>query len=705
MSSYRINLDAPIEYLKGVGPVKGPLLRKYLSIDKVGDLLMHLPFRYVDRSQFWTINQINFNTDSVQLKARIVSVFEEGSGRFKRLIAHIEDNTGSMELIWFQGFKWIQTQLEIGNTFIIYGKVNYNNGRLSIAHPELEKIPLNQGNTNIVKYQAIYSSTEQLSAKGLHSKGLHQLQVNLFALLLPEQIEENLPEYILAKLNLLTRYDAFKKIHLPLQESDIKKSQSRLKFEELFFIQMKILFAKQLRRQQQHGYLFEQNGSYFNEFYQQHLPFALTDAQKKVIKEIHLDMYSGYQMNRLLQGDVGSGKTIVSFLIMLIAIGNGYQTCIMAPTEVLANQHYQSLTKYTDTIGLRTCLIKSQIKAKQKKEILQDLIDNKIHIAIGTHALIEDPIQFHNLGLCVIDEQHRFGVEQRAKLWKKAKNGHPHVLVMTATPIPRTLAMTSYGDLDVSIIDELPPNRKEIKTVHMRDNHRMQLYNFMKEQISLGRQIYIVFPLIEESEKLDLENLNYGYEKLLEYFPLPNYRVSVVHGKMKPIAKQEEMKRFVSGNAHIMVATTVIEVGVNVPNASVMVIENSERFGLSQVHQLRGRVGRGADQSYCILMTGSKVSIEAQKRIETLVSTTDGFKIAEADLEMRGPGDLEGTAQSGMIQLKVADIVEDNAILITARKFAEAILNKDPNLDNPVNLLLKNQFAEGNSFHTWSRIS
>jgi ATP-dependent DNA helicase RecG len=466
---------------------------------------------------------------------------------------------------------------------------------------------------------------------------------------------------------------------------------------------MKMFLSKIKRQRQSKGYLFIQLGDYFNDFYKNYMPFPLTQAQQRVIKEIHHDMHSSYQMNRLLQGDVGSGKTIVSFLIMLIAIGNGYQACIMAPTEVLATQHYQTISGYCEKIGLKTCLLTSQVKSKVRQNILNELASGEIHIAIGTHALIEDPIVFHNLGLCVVDEQHRFGVEQRAKLWKKAKNGNPHVLVMTATPIPRTLAMTLYGDLDVSIIDELPPNRKEIKTMHLKDIQRMQLYNFMKEQIEQGRQIYFVFPLIAESEKLDIENLTLGYEKLLQYFPLPKYRVSIVHGKMKSASKESEMQLFVSGSSNIMVATTVIEVGVNVPNASVMVIENAERFGLSQLHQLRGRVGRGADQSYCVLMTGNKVSLDALKRIETMVATNDGFKIAEADLEMRGPGDLDGTKQSGLIQLNIADIQEDNKILVAARNLAEAILNKDPELSNPLNIRLRNQYIDEED-NSWAKI-
>ncbi|MGB3130669.1 MAG: ATP-dependent DNA helicase RecG, partial [Saprospiraceae bacterium] len=598
---------------------------------------------------------------------------------------------------------WLLQLLQVGQDYMIYGQVNFVKGRISIAHPELDLIRDPNNLKAQLGYQAVYSSTESLTAKGLGSKGIGQIIQNLFQYIHHSQIEEILPQYIIDKFQLIPRYDAFKKIHLPKSELDIIYAKNRLKFDELFAIQMKMFLSKIKRQRQSKGYLFIQLGDYFNDFYKNYMPFPLTQAQQRVIKEIHHDMHSSYQMNRLLQGDVGSGKTIVSFLIMLIAIGNGYQACIMAPTEVLATQHYQTISGYCEKIGLKTCLLTSQVKSKVRQNILNELASGEIHIAIGTHALIEDPIVFHNLGLCVVDEQHRFGVEQRAKLWKKAKNGNPHVLVMTATPIPRTLAMTLYGDLDVSIIDELPPNRKEIKTMHLKDIQRMQLYNFMKEQIEQGRQIYFVFPLIAESEKLDIENLTLGYEKLLQYFPLPKYRVSIVHGKMKSASKESEMQLFVSGSSNIMVATTVIEVGVNVPNASVMVIENAERFGLSQLHQLRGRVGRGADQSYCVLMTGNKVSLDALKRIETMVATNDGFKIAEADLEMRGPGDLDGTKQSGLIQLNIADIQEDNKILVAARNLAEAILNKDPELSNPLNIRLRNQYIDEED-NSWAKI-
>jgi ATP-dependent DNA helicase RecG len=701
--SINIRIDSPIEYLKGVGPIKGALLKKHLNVNVVSDLLNYFPFRYVDKSAFSKIKDIYINTEYILLKCKISSISEEGQGRQKRLVALAEDETGIVELIWFQGGSWLMQLLQVGQEYIIYGKVNFVKNRISIAHPELDMIRDPSNIKAQLGYQAIYSSTEGLNAKGLGSKGIAQVIQNLFQYIHHSQIDEILPQYIIDKFQLIPRYDAFKKIHLPKSESDIVCAKNRLKFDELFAIQMKMFLSKIKRQRQSKGYLFVQLGDHFNDFYKNHMPFPLTSAQQRVIKEIHQDMHSSYQMNRLLQGDVGSGKTIVSFLIMLIAIGNGYQACIMAPTEVLATQHYQTISGYCEKIGLKTCLLTSQVKSKVRQNILNELASGEIHIAIGTHALIEDPIVFNNLGLCVVDEQHRFGVEQRAKLWKKAKNGNPHVLVMTATPIPRTLAMTLYGDLDVSIIDELPPNRKEIKTMHLKDIQRMQLYNFMKEQIEQGRQIYFVFPLIAESEKLDIENLTLGYEKLLQYFPLPKYRVSIVHGKMKSASKESEMKLFVSGSSNIMVATTVIEVGVNVPNASVMVIENAERFGLSQLHQLRGRVGRGADQSYCVLMTGNKVSIDALKRIETMVATNDGFKIAEADLEMRGPGDLDGTKQSGLIQLNIADIQEDNRILVAARNLAEAILNKDPDLSNPLNIRLRNQYIDEED-NSWAKI-
>ena len=701
--SVNIQIDSPIEYLKGVGPIKGALLKKHLNVQVVSDLLNYFPFRYVDKSVFSKVKDIYISTEYILLKCKISAISEEGQGRQKRLVALAEDETGVVELIWFQGANWLLQLLQVGQDYMIYGKVNFVKGRISIAHPELDLIRDPNNLKAQLGYQAVYSSTESLTAKGLGSKGIGQIIQNLFQYIHHSQIEEILPQYIIDKFQLIPRYDAFKKIHLPKSELDIIYAKNRLKFDELFAIQMKMFLSKIKRQRQSKGYLFIQLGDYFNDFYKNYMPFPLTQAQQRVIKEIHQDMHSSYQMNRLLQGDVGSGKTIVSFLIMLIAIGNGYQACIMAPTEVLATQHYQTISGYCEKIGLKTCLLTSQVKSKVRQNILNELASGEIHIAIGTHALIEDPIVFHNLGLCVVDEQHRFGVEQRAKLWKKAKNGNPHVLVMTATPIPRTLAMTLYGDLDVSIIDELPPNRKEIKTMHLKDIQRMQLYNFMKEQIEQGRQIYFVFPLIAESEKLDIENLTLGYEKLLQYFPLPKYRVSIVHGKMKSASKESEMKLFVSGSSNIMVATTVIEVGVNVPNASVMVIENAERFGLSQLHQLRGRVGRGADQSYCVLMTGNKVSLDALKRIETMVATNDGFKIAEADLEMRGPGDLDGTKQSGLIQLNIADIQEDNKILVAARNLAEAILNKDPELSNPLNIRLRNQYIDEED-NSWAKI-
>ncbi len=692
--SQRIHLDLPIEYLKGVGPIKGSLLRKQLSIDKLSDLIQYFPFRYVDKTEYVAIRDINIHADAVQIKAKLISFQEDGQGKAKRLTAQVEDHSGRLELIWFQGISWILPNLHKGQEYVIFGKINFIKSKPSIAHPEMELIKDSQNPASQLGYQAVYSTTETLTNKGLGSRGIANIMQILFQHLHHTEVSENLPDYIIQKFQLISRYDSLKKIHLPKEQADIIHATNRLKFEELFFIQMRMLFAKMQRQKQSKGYQFFQLGDYFNQFYEHFLPFPLTKAQQRVIKEIHADMYSGYQMNRLLQGDVGSGKTIVSFLVMLIAIGNSYQACIMAPTEVLATQHYQTISAYCGNIGLKACLLTSQVKGKDRLAILKGLGDGSIHIAIGTHALIEDPIVFDNLGLCVVDEQHRFGVEQRAKLWKKAKNKTPHVLVMTATPIPRTLAMTIYGDLDVSIIDELPPNRRDIKTMHLTDFHRMQLYNFMKEQIALGRQIYMVFPLIEESEKMDIENLNIGYEKLLTFFPLPEYRISIVHGKMKSASKASEMDLFVKGSSHIMVATTVIEVGVNVPNASVMVIENSERFGLSQLHQLRGRVGRGAEQSYCILMTGNRVSLDAQKKIETMVSTNDGFKIAEADLEMRGPGDLEGTKQSGLLELKMADIKEDNRILTVARNLAEAILAKDPNLEHPSNKLLNQALVQ-----------
>lgn len=699
-----LNLDSPIEYLKGVGPQRGALLRKHLNIHLVQDLLFHYPFRYVDRTKFHQIKDINQDDGQVQIKAKVVQVLERGSGRFKPLIAVVKDHTGTIELVWFQGQKWIQPKLEVGIEFIFFGKVQDTGYGLNISHPEFDRI-IDIDPKSLQQFEPVYSSGEVLSSKGLDSKGIRKLIKGLFQSINWLQLNENLPEYVIKKYHLPKRIDCLQWIHFPKKMALMEQAQNRLKFEEFFFIQLKIIQTKILRQQGQVGFKMSTKGDLYDTFYKNHLPFALTGAQQRVILEINNDLTSGRQMNRLLQGDVGSGKTIVALMIILIALGNGYQACMMAPTEVLAKQHFASVSEMVSGLPIQVCLLTSNVKGKEKKQTLLGLANGTIHIAIGTHALIEDAVQFQNLGMVVIDEQHRFGVEQRSKLWSKAKGKWPHVLVMTATPIPRTLAMTLYGDLDVSIIDELPPNRKEIQTIHIKDFRRSDMHRFMKEQIALGRQVYIVYPLIEESEALDIENLQMGYEKLLPFFKPPEYQISVVHGRLKPNDKNMEMQRFISGRAHIMVATTVIEVGVNVPNASIMVVENAERFGLSQLHQLRGRVGRGSDQSYCILMTADKIGKDSKARMEIMCSTNDGFKIAEADLEIRGPGNLTGTQQSGLVELKVADIVADNKILIAARNLAEAILQKDPHLNHPVNLpLRKNLNAQDNS-QKWDRIS
>ncbi|MEO6190328.1 MAG: ATP-dependent DNA helicase RecG, partial [Saprospiraceae bacterium] len=596
-------------------------------------------------------------------------------------------STGGIDLVWFRSYAWVKDKVVIGHEYLVFGKVQNQGYGPSIHHPELEQSDQVEP---LQKYLPVYSTTEKLTLKGLNSRGIARITENLIKHFNFNDIKENLPDYILQKFKLCSRQDCLKHIHYPQYQEQIDRSQSRLRFEELFQFQLRLMYNKSKRKHFQNGFKWNFVGDKFNKFYNDDLPFQLTEAQKRVVREIHVDLKSGNQMNRLLQGDVGSGKTIVALLIMLIAEGNGYQSCLMAPTEILAQQHYKSLTELVSGVNVNIKLLTGSSKTVERKQILQELFDGSLHIIVGTHALIEDPVIFNNLGLVVIDEQHRFGVEQRSKLWAKSKIYMPHVLIMTATPIPRTLAMSQYGDLDISIIDELPPGRKDILTKHIKDVHRSDLYKFMKEQIAMGRQVYVVYPLIEESETLDIENLQLGYDKLMEYFPIPQYQISVVHGKLKSKDKNMEMIRFASGRADIMVATTVIEVGVNVPNATVMVIENAERFGLSQLHQLRGRVGRGSDQSYCILMTADKLGKDSFARMKILCSTNDGFKIAEEDLKLRGPGDLSGTKQSGLVELKVSDIVRDQAILISANKLAETIIERDPLLELPINRMLKN---------------
>ncbi len=675
-------LDTPIEYLKGVGPTRAEVLKKEMNIFTFYHLLHHFPFRYVDRSKFYKISEINSDATYVQIKGKIIRIQKIGKPRSERLVAVMQDDTGETELVWFKGIKWVVEKLKVDEEYVVFGKPTLFNNKYNFPHPEIEpvvsqKIELGE------QLQPFYSSTEKCKSKGLDSKGISKIMRNLVV-----QVKGHLPEIlsesILNSLKLIPREEALMNIHFPQDQHLLDRSRARLKFEELFFIQLRLLKLKLLRTEKQRGHKFSVVGTNFNNFYHQNLPFELTNAQKKVIKEIRADVGSGKQMNRLLQGDVGSGKTLVALMSMLIALDNGYQACMMAPTEILAAQHYKTISKMVEGLDIQVDLLTGSTKTSQRKEIHPQLQSGELHILIGTHALIEESVQFSNLGFVVIDEQHRFGVTQRARLWKK-NIIPPHILVMTATPIPRTLAMTLYGDLDVSVIDELPPGRKSIKTIHFYDKSRLKLFGFIKKQIEEGRQVYVVYPLINESEKLDLKDLMDGYESISRAFPLPDYSVSIVHGQMKAKDKEFEMQRFVKGETQIMVSTTVIEVGVDVPNASVMVIENAERFGLSQLHQLRGRVGRGADQSYCILMTKYELTSEARTRIKTMVKTTDGFEIAEVDLKLRGPGDLEGTQQSGILDLKIADIIKDEKILKYARKVAIEVLEEDPHLETVKN--------------------
>ena len=698
-------LASPIEYLKGVGPVKGQLLQKELNIFTFRDLLWNFPFRYIDKTKFHKVSEIGNEDIAVQLKGVLVQKNIIGKARGKRLVARFRDETGAVDLVWFKGVTWMDKYLVPGTAYIVYGKPSLFRNHYNIAHPEIEVVKTD----NLHRPSAlapVYSSTEKLNNRGLDVKNRRRLMETLLGRLQTEDAEENLPEYLLDRTKLMARFKALTKIHFPTSQKELEAARTRLKFEELFFLQLRLLQMKINNRTAIKGFVFDNVGDYFNRFFKEKLPFELTNAQKKVIKEIRADLGAGYQMNRLLQGDVGSGKTIVALMSMLIALDNGFQSALMAPTEILAQQHYQSLTEMCKGLAVRIAFLSGSVKGKKRKELLKLLALGEIHILVGTHALIEDPVKFQNLGFAITDEQHRFGVKQRARLWLKSKPYPPHVLVMTATPIPRTLAMTLYGDLEVSVIDELPPGRKPVKTESRTENYRLRLLGFMKEQIAKGHQVYVVYPLIEESEKLDLANLYEGAEALERVFPKPEYQISIVHGKMKAADKEYEMQRFVKGETQIMVATTVIEVGVNVPNASVMVIENAERFGLSQLHQLRGRVGRGADQSHCILMSSFKKSKDGKKRLETMVQTTNGFEIAEADLKLRGPGSLEGTQQSGILNLQIADISKDTKILSTAREIATRILEKDPTLDNPLNIRLKNYLEKHKRrIKLWSRIS
>ena len=677
------------------------MLQRELDIYTYGDLLEYFPYRYVDRSQRSTIRDINIDDPYVVLRGTIHDMHTIGEGRSMRLTAQLRDNTGQIELVWFQGIKWIRESLKPDTEYIVMGKPSVFNGHINIAHPDLERVD-NETASNR-KYIPIYSSTEKLKAKGLHTKGIAKLTEQLLRLA-EGRIPETLPKSVIAKYRLPDRANAIEVIHYPLNQHDIALSRQRMKFEELFLLQLDYQYAKHDRQMRSNGYMFSVVGEKFNRFYNERLTFELTGAQKRVVKEIRADMKSGHQMNRLLQGDVGSGKTLVALLCMLIAIDNGCQACLMAPTEILANQHYANIKQMLEGLGVSVELLTGSVKTAAKKKIKQRLQAGEIDILIGTHAVIENDVVFHNLGFVVIDEQHRFGVEQRSKLWTKSAQP-PHVLVMTATPIPRTLAMTLYGDLDCSIIDELPPGRKAIKTIHCTDSQRLKVFSFIRSEIAKGRQVYIVYPLIEESETMDLKDLMDGYESIVREFPLPQYQISIVHGRMDSEAKDYEMGRFKRGETQIMVSTTVIEVGVDVPNASVMIIENAERFGLSQLHQLRGRVGRGTEQSYCILMTGDKLSNSGRERINIMVQSTDGFRIAEADLKLRGPGDLQGLQQSGILQLKLADIVNDEPIVRAARESVQEILDRDPRLEELDNACLKLYIQKNKRALAWGKIS
>ena len=685
-------LETPIEYLKGVGPARGALLRKELGIFKYGDLVNFFPNRYIDRTRYYKINELQNNIAEVQIIGKIINIktVEFGKNQ-KRLVATFIDDTGQIDLNWFQGHKWIKESLKLNEMCVVFGKCAQYGSQYSMAHPEIELLSEHQKSLRSAM-QPVYPSTETLANRGITNRVVNKMMQQLF-LETQALFSETLPSYLTAELKLIPKNAALFNIHFPKSAEILAKAQFRLKFEELFYIQLQLITKNLIQKHKIKGFPFTKVGEFFNDFYQNHLPFELTNAQKRVIKEIRIDMGSNAQMNRLLQGDVGSGKTIVAFMSILLALDNGFQACLMAPTEILANQHFIGLSDLAKSLNINIKILTGSTKIAARRIIHEELENGSLQILIGTHALLEDKVKFQNLGLAIIDEQHRFGVEQRSKLWKK-NTIPPHILVMTATPIPRTLAMSLYGDLDISVIDELPPGRKPIQTVHRFDSNRLKVWKFVRDQIALGRQIYIVYPLIQESEKMDYKDLMDGYESISRDFPLPQYSVSILHGKMKPAEKDAEMKRFSEGKTNIMVATTVIEVGVNVPNASVMIIESAERFGLSQLHQLRGRVGRGADQSYCILMTSFKLSSDSKVRMETMVNTNDGFEIAEVDLKLRGPGDLMGTQQSGVLNLQIADIVRDKDILLLARNYAIKILKDDAPMQKPENTILKAVFIE-----------
>ena len=688
-------LDNDIQFLSGVGERRARLLRSELGIRTLGDLLYHFPFRYIDRSRIWRIGELRDDSLTyVQLQVRITGFRHVGAGAKKRFVATVADATGTAELVWFKGIGWIEKRLEQGREYVVFGRPAFFGGVLSLVHPEVESV-LDQKNRFHSSVQGVYSTTEKLSNAQLGTKAIHSLMCNLWPQV-DGRLRETLPDEVIREYGLVPLRDALYNIHFPTSQQALRDAELRLKFDELLGIQLNILQQRHARTSREDGFLFPTVGRLFNTFYNERLPFPLTGAQKRVIREIRQDTVTGHQMNRLLQGDVGSGKTLVALMSMLLACDNGFQACLMAPTEILASQHYASIVRMTEGIGLRVGLLTGSTKKKERAELSEGLLSGEIDILIGTHALIENGVRFRNLGFVVIDEQHRFGVEQRARLWSKNLQAAPHVLVMTATPIPRTLAMTLYGDLDVSVIDELPPGRKPVKTVHYRDSHRLRVFGFIRDEIKRGRQVYVVYPLIKESEKMDYQDLEDGYAGIVQAFPPPEYVTVVVHGKMKAADKEYGMDLFKRGVAHIMVATSVIEVGVDVPNASIIVIESAERFGLSQLHQLRGRVGRGAEQSYCILMSGDKLSAESRKRLGAMVQTTDGFRLAEMDLQLRGPGDLSGTLQSGLaFDLKIASLGRDGQILSLARSAAERILEQDPHLER--NTMLKELSDKYNS--------
>ena len=699
-------LAKPVAHLRGIGPAKANLLGEELQIYTLGDLLYAYPFRYVDRTQFHRIIEIIPNTGAVQVKGKLVSLNVAGGGRAMRLVGRLRDESGAaLELVWFKGIRVLQNIFKVGEEYVCYGPVTEFNGKLSITHPEME-LAARAATQETSTFEPVYSSTEKLNRRGLDPRGRRKLIRDLFAQLKPADLPEIIPDYLMTELRLIPRPAALKAIHLPANQAELDAARRRLKFEELFLLQLRLLQLKLVREEQIAGYRFGEIGEHFNRFFREKIPFELTGAQKRVLREIRADLGRGVQMNRLLQGDVGAGKTMVGLMAMLMALDNGYQACMMAPTEILAYQHYESLTDYLDGLDVRVEFLSGSVKGKARRAILEDLAEGRIDILLGTHALIEPTVVFQNLGLAVIDEQHRFGVKQRAKLWVKNKPNPPHVLLMSATPIPRTLAMTAYGDLDVSVIDELPPGRTPIKTVHFTEHRRERVFGRIREEIAKGRQAYVVYPLIEENEKLDLLALEEAYDEMRHRFPPPEYQISVVHGRMKPEDKDAEMQRFKEGKTHLMMATTVIEVGVNVPNATIMVIVHTERFGLSQLHQLRGRVGRGAAESYCILLSSVKLSRESRQRIKTMVETTDGFKIAEADLRLRGPGMLDGTQQSGVLQMRIADLAQDGRILSVARDRAKDLLERDPRLSLPEHAALQQHLErQFKAVKGWGRIS